>query len=173
MNVKFFAVAGFLLCSGATAAHADKAEALLTGTTSSVVVEGTVMLEDTTEGLKVHVDFLQAPPGKHAFHIHEFGSCKEEGKAAGSHYNPKDHPHGQVLKDGIQKSHPGDFGNLVIDQRGRGTLKATVPGLALTKGDYTVAGRAFVLHEKQDDFSQPVGNAGGRIGCGPIVLTGK
>jgi Cu-Zn family superoxide dismutase len=36
-----------------------------------------------------------------------------------------------------------------------------------------VAGRAFVLHEKADDFGQPVGNAGSRIGCGPIVLTGK
>jgi len=29
-----------------------------------------------------------------------------------------------------------------------------------------------ILHEKVDDFSQPVGNAGGRIACGSIVLTG-
>jgi hypothetical protein len=27
-----------------------------------------------------------------------------------------------------------------------------------------------VLHEKADDFGQPTGNAGGRIGCGTIQL---
>ena len=36
---------------------------------------------------------------------------------------------------------------------------------------HAVAGRAFILHEKQDDFGQPTGNAGGRIGCGKIDTT--
>jgi Cu-Zn family superoxide dismutase len=28
-----------------------------------------------------------------------------------------------------------------------------------------------ILHEKEDDFGQPTGNAGGRIGCGVIHST--
>jgi Cu-Zn family superoxide dismutase len=36
-----------------------------------------------------------------------------------------------------------------------------------------VGGRAIILHEKMDDFSQPTGNAGGRIGCGTIIVTGN
>ncbi|MBI4430987.1 MAG: superoxide dismutase family protein [Candidatus Omnitrophica bacterium] len=30
--------------------------------------------------------------------------------------------------------------------------------------------RAVILHEKEDDFGQPTGNAGGRIACGKIGL---
>jgi Cu-Zn family superoxide dismutase len=28
------------------------------------------------------------------------------------------------------------------------------------------------VHEKADDFGQPTGNAGGRVGCGVIAVTG-
>ncbi|MBI2167628.1 MAG: superoxide dismutase family protein, partial [Candidatus Omnitrophica bacterium] len=45
-----------------------------------------------------------------------------------------------------------------------------VPGLTLKEGEYAVAGRALILHEKEDDFGQPTGNAGGRIACGVIQL---
>jgi len=31
-----------------------------------------------------------------------------------------------------------------------------------------VLGKSVIVHEKTDDFSQPTGNAGGRIGCGII-----
>ena len=33
-----------------------------------------------------------------------------------------------------------------------------------------MSGRAVIIHEKADDFSQPAGNAGGRIACGLIGL---
>jgi Cu-Zn family superoxide dismutase len=137
------------------------------------MVSGIVVLQDSPAGLKIDADITQAPPGLHAFHIHEFGSCADNAKAAGSHYNPAGHPHGNALKDGIMKTHAGDFGNLTIDANGRGSLHVMIPGLALSHGDAPVAGRAFVLHEKADDFSQPAGNAGSRIGCGTILITGK
>ena len=149
---------------------ADTGKAMIVGTSTKTVVSGTVMLEDTPQGLKIDADITQAPPGEHAFHIHEKGSCADMAKAAGSHYNPAGHPHGDALKDGIAKTHAGDFGNLTVDSSGHGSLHAVVPGLSLTKGKVTVANRAFVLHEKADDFSQPAGNAGSRIGCGIIVV---
>ncbi|MBI3323135.1 MAG: superoxide dismutase family protein, partial [Candidatus Omnitrophica bacterium] len=34
-------------------------------------------------------------------------------------------------------------------------------------------GRSLILHEKVDDFGQPLGNAGGRIGCGVIRIVGE
>src|SRR5258708_2069608 len=139
--------------------------------TGSVPVVGAVMLQDTTGGLKIDADITQAPAGDHAFHIHELGLWDDQGKGAGSHYNPAAHPHGNALKDGIAKTHAGDFGSITIDASGKGSLHAVVPGLALSKGDASVAGRAFILHEKVDDYSQPTGNAGSRIGYVPILIT--
>jgi Cu-Zn family superoxide dismutase len=154
-------------------AQAETAKAVIAGTKPGSTVSGTVMLQDAASGLKIDVDITQAPAGIHAFHIHEFGLCTNEAKDAGSHFNPAGHPHGDMLKDGIAKTHAGDFGNIVVDANGKGALHTVVPGLLLSHGDASVAGRAFVLHEKADDFSQPVGNAGARIGCGPIIITGK
>jgi superoxide dismutase, Cu-Zn family len=162
-----------LLVLTATAGWSESARAVLQGTSPATPVAGTVTLEDTPQGLKIQVEITKAPAGAHAFHIHEFGLCDDQGKAAGSHYNPKGHPHGNTLKDGIAKSHAGDFGTLTVDAGGKASLQAVVPSLQLSGGDYPVAGRAFILHEKADDFSQPTGNAGGRIGCGPILIVGK
>jgi superoxide dismutase, Cu-Zn family len=133
---------------------------------------GTVHFEDTAAGLMIQAQLANVPPGVHAFHIHEFGRCAEMGKAAGSHYNPASAPHGQVLKDGIQHAHAGDLGNITADKSGSAALQAILPGVTLAESKYTVGGRAVILHEKADDFSQPAGNAGGRIACGPIVVAG-
>src|SRR6267142_2847656 len=135
------------------------------GTALNSPISGTVKFEDNAGGLKVSAALAHVPPGLHAFHIHEFGSCAETGKAAGGHFNPMSAPHGQVLKDGIAHAHAGDLGNITAGADGKATLEAVIPGLVLANGSYTVAGRAVILHEKVDDFSQPVGNAGGRIGC--------
>jgi Cu-Zn family superoxide dismutase len=173
-------VSGIALLSLTSFAGADKGKAILSDISTVhpiggmvMKLSGTVMLEDTPSGLKIDAEITQAPPGQHAFHIHEFGLCDDQGKAAGSHYNPAGHPHGNALKDGIMKAHAGDFGSITVNDSGMGSLHVVVPGLALSSGQAPVAGRAFILHEKMDDFSQPAGNAGSRIGCGPIVLTGK
>ena len=130
-------------------------------------------MEDTPQGLHIRAQIIGVPPGAHGFHIHEFGDCAELGKAAGGHYNPLNTPHGNVLKDGEHKAHIGDMGNITASANGEATLDATLHELTLTGGKYAVGGRAVILHEKADDFSQPAGNAGGRIGCGTIVITGN
>jgi Cu-Zn family superoxide dismutase len=134
---------------------------------------GTAQLTDTPRGLHLKVHLLNATPGLHAFHIHEFGSCADAGKAAGSHYNPLSTQHGQVLKDGVMHAHAGDMGNIQVTSAGVADLELTLPGVTLTGTAHSVAGRALIVHEKVDDFTQPAGNAGGRVACGPILLTGN
>lgn len=149
-----------------------KGMATVTSTDGSGNVYGTAEFTETEEGLSMSVQLSKVPnPGKHGFHIHEFGSCAEKGKSAGDHYNPEKVPHGFLPKDGAAHAHMGDMGNIDIDANGNGTLSLILPDVYLTDGEFNVAGRAIILHEKEDNFGQPTGNAGARIGCGPIVIS--
>ena len=158
---------------GATAAAAESGKALIKGTAAESPISGVASVTPEGDGIKVVVEIDKAPPGLHGLHIHQFGDCSEDGLAAGGHYNPDNMPHGMVTKDGLTAAHPGDLGNIEIGQDGSGRLEATIPGVNLSGGKYAVAGRTIVMHEKADDFSQPTGNAGGRIGCGPILIVGQ
>ena len=149
---------------------AEHGTAAIAGTSEGSSVTGHASFEDTEQGLRVSVDVSHVPPGAHGFHIHEFGRCDEAGKAAGSHYNPRGVPHGDLLKGGLGQAHAGDLGNIEIDAQGHGSFERIFPGIRLSEGQDTVAGRSVILHEKADDFSQPAGNSGARIGCGVIVL---
>lgn len=166
-------LAALAISTLALSASAATGTAVIAGTAAGSAVAGTVTLQDTPKGLKVSASLTGVPAGTHAFHIHEFGSCADAAMAAGGHYNPKKSHHGFLPKDGLKKAHAGDLGNVVADASGAATLEIVLPGITLSGGKYPVAGRAFVLHEKADDFGQPVGNAGSRIGCGAIVLTAK
>ncbi len=162
-----------LLCAAMPPAGAATGQALIEPTTDDSPVSGQITFTDTPEGLAITADVSGAAPGLHGLHIHQFGRCDDGGKAAGGHYNPDQAPHGFAPKDGFAHAHPGDLGNIVINENSIGHLELTVPGLTLLEGEYAIAGRAVVLHEKADDFGQPTGNAGGRIGCGPIIITSE
>jgi Cu-Zn family superoxide dismutase len=67
--------------------------------------------------------------------------------------------------------HPGDFGNLTVGSEGTGVKDLTVSGLTLAAGQQMSVGNlSVIVHEKQDDFSQPTGNAGARQACGIILV---
>jgi len=132
-------------------------------------LSGRATFQETEEGLKIDVEIFGAPAGKHGIHIHEKGSCEDHGNAAGGHFNPDGVPHGDLVKDGFAHAHAGDLGNIEIDANGNGKLEKTIPGLTLKEGKYGVAGRALILHEKEDNFGQPTGNAGSRIACAVIT----
>ncbi len=161
----------FLACT--PYASAETAKAAIHGTGLQPELQGEVTLTDTESGLLIQGSLTGAPAGLHGFHIHEFGLCHESGNAAGSHFNPKDTPHGNLIADSQQKAHAGDLGNLTVREDGTATWLYTLPGLSLAKGPNPVAGRALIVHEKPDDFGQPTGNAGGRIGCGSILVSGR
>lgn len=152
---------------------AQTGRATIKGTSPDSTVSGEVLLGDTEEGLTISVVISDAPEGTHGFHIHQFGSCDDGGKAAGGHYNPDQAKHGDLLKDGHAGAHAGDLGNISIAANRNGSLQKVLPNLTLSSGPYSVAGRAVILHADEDDYGQPTGNAGSRIGCGTIIITGN
>ena len=146
--------------------------AVLKGTQENSTITGEAILTEVEEGLNVEIVIEGVTQsGKHGIHIHEFGNCENNCKAAGAHYNPEGVLHGLLTRDGHENAHIGDLGNMVISLDGKGILKVFLPGISLSKGRYPVAGRAFVLKTKEDDFSQPSGNAGEPIACGVIIIT--
>ena len=141
--------------------------AQIKGTAEGSSIEGKIEFYKTEGGLKALVNVSGAPAGKHGIHVHENGSCEDAGNAAGGHYNPHGVEHGFLPTNGLEKAHAGDMGNIEVNEAGEGSLEVDLPGTTL-EGEHGIAGRAVILHEKEDDFGQPTGNAGGRIGCGII-----
>jgi Cu-Zn family superoxide dismutase len=130
-------------------------------------LSGKATFTEVTGGVKVTVQVAGAPPGKVATHVHETGDCSApDAKSAGGHFNPASKAHG-IPPGG--EHHLGDLGNIEVKADGTGSTELVVSGASLKDGDpSSFLGRAIIVHEKQDDGGQPVGNAGGRIGCAVI-----
>ncbi|WP_111645612.1 superoxide dismutase family protein [Paranoxybacillus vitaminiphilus] len=131
---------------------------------------GTVKLSEQPEGVKMELNLEGLPPGEHAFHIHEKGSCKPpDFKSAGNHYNPDDKKHGLLHPEG---AHAGDLPNLIVGEDGKVKAEIVAPQVTLKEGKTTLLtkeGTSLVIHAKKDDgMTQPAGDAGGRIACGAI-----
>ncbi|MEB3213140.1 MAG: superoxide dismutase family protein [Leptolyngbyaceae bacterium] len=151
---------------------ATSAKAIIQSTDGSGTVLGEATFMEMSDGMKVDVSLSGVPVGYHGFHVHEFNSCDDGGSAAGGHFNPRYVKHGYVVTEGYADAHVGDLGNIVIYSDGTGRMSLTVPGLPLLNDDRAIAGHSVILHADRDDFGQPTGNAGGRIGCGIIDLDG-
>jgi Cu-Zn family superoxide dismutase len=158
--------AGFISPS-AFAQEPTKAIAVLHPTQGNHV-EGTVTFTKAGNEMKIVADVSGLTPGKHGFHIHEYGDCSSpDGKAAGGHFNPTNNPH--AGHDAAQR-HEGDMGNLEADASGKAHLELT-DSMMMMSGEKSIIGRGVIVHEKEDDLkSQPVGNAGGRVACGVIGI---
>ena len=102
-------------------------------------------------------------PGKHGFHIHEYGDLSDRsGTSAGGHFNPHGKEHGPLH---AEQRHAGDLGNIEANEEGVATIDLQVPDLPL----HFVLGRGLVVHAKADDLkSQPSGDAGDRVAVGVI-----
>ncbi|HLR68208.1 superoxide dismutase family protein [Virgibacillus alimentarius] len=102
----------------------------------------------------------QDPIGPHGFHIHKHANCtvgdeSDPFQAAGGHWNPDNQPHG---------NHAGDFPVLFSND---GYARMTFFTNRFRPQD--VVGRSVMIHQNPDDYrSQPSGDSGKRIGCGPI-----
>jgi Cu-Zn family superoxide dismutase len=160
--------AAMILVGGAslaTAGEPTKAIAVLSAASGSSVA-GTVTFTAGSDGVSVVADITGLAPGKHGFHIHEFGDCSaKDATSAGGHYNPMKHPH---AGPDVMERHTGDLGNLEADASGKAHLELKDKMMKLG-GDTSIIGYAVIVHEKADDLkTQPTGDAGGRIACGVI-----
>jgi len=152
----------------ATAAHpaGPTATASIEGRSGSSLT-GTATFTQNGDAVHVIVDVTNAPEGVHAVHLHEKGDCSApDATSAGGHFNPGHMEHGSP---DAASHHAGDFGNMTVGGDGHGHLELDTRMLTVTPGERSVAGRAVVVHAKEDDMkTQPTGNAGGRIGCGVV-----
>jgi len=155
------------LCPRVNAGDITKAIAVLHPTTGSNVT-GTVTFTAEGDSVKVVADISGLTPGKHGFHIHEFGDCSApDATSAGGHFNPSKHQHGAPSDT---ERHAGDLGNIEADASGKVHLEITDKVMKLS-GDDSIVGHAVIVHEKADDLkTQPTGNAGGRVACGVIGI---
>lgn len=147
------------------------AQATVVSTADATQVLGEATFSETATGLEMSATLSNVSPGLHGFHIHAAGSCADGGKGAGGHYNPLSTEHGYLPGDGLGDAHAGDMGNILIAADGSGSLTVTLPGLTLAGDAPFIQDRAVILHAKPDDFGQPTGNAGGRVGCGIIAAS--
>jgi Cu-Zn family superoxide dismutase len=160
--------------AAADAAAVTTAIAVILPTTGNETA-GVVTFIATDGGVKVIADVTGLTPGRHGFHIHEFGDISDSAKAmsTGGHYDP-DGTHHHALVDAdrpdAMSHHAGDMGNLVADSAGKAHLEMTLPGVSLVGPANPIVGRAVIIHAKPDDGGQPVGNAGGRVGQGVIGI---
>lgn len=157
-------LSGFSL-QNAVAEEPTKAIAVLSAASGSSV-SGTVTFTKSGEGVSVLAEVSGLKPGKHGFHVHEFGDCSaKDAASAGGHYNPTNDPH---AGHDAEKRHVGDLGNLEADASGKARLELKDKVLKLS-GDNSIIGYAVIVHEKADDLkTQPAGDAGGRVACGVV-----
>ena len=119
------------------------------------------------------LDLKNLPPGVHAVHFHQKAQCDPpDFKSAGGHFNPTGKQHGF---DNPQGHHAGDMMNFTV--KDNGTAKATVKDVDVVLGSgsesnslFANGGTSIMIHAKADDYkTDPSGNSGDRIACGPIT----
>lgn len=131
---------------------------------------GTVTISEDDKGTAFKVAVGDLAAGKHGFHVHEKGDCAaaskdgklEPGGAAGAHYDPE----GKKSHKGPEGAgHKGDLPALTANATG---VNETVVAPKLKLSD--VLGRALVIHEGGDNYSDNPENGGGkgRIACGVV-----
>lgn len=133
---------------------------------------GTVVAEETPNGVLVSATIEGLPPGEHGFHLHETGTCDpgEGFSTAGGHYAPRGNQHGFRVEGG---PHAGDMPNQFVDEDGRLRVHVFNPRVSWSAGEAALAdadGSALIVHSGADDYrSQPSGDAGERLACAVIA----
>ena len=104
------------------------------------------------------------------------GNLIEGCKTAGPHYNPHGKTHAGP-NDEVR--HVGDLGNITAEEGKDVSIYEHEDDLIMLYGEFSVIGRSFVCHKGVDDLgkggneeSLKTGNAGARLACGVIGLSG-
>ena len=135
---------------------------------------GTATLTQEQGFVRLVAEVRGLTPGQHGIHVHARGACTPPDFAsAGGHFNPAAHQHGMGNPAG---PHAGDFPNLEAGADGRARYDAVSQHLTLVGAGAVMAdSAAVVIHAQRDDqVTDPSGNAGARIACGILTAaTGR
>ena len=154
-------------CGGGTAAPAPVESSLRDAQGADV---GRVTLRERGERIQVDVRVAGLAPGEHGLHIHAAGKCEPPAfTSAGGHLNPTNLHHGHRNPQG---PHLGDLGNLLVGSDGRGQKTVELTGAEARAGLRALlgdSGLAVIVHaDRDDEMTDPAGNAGARIACAAI-----
>ena len=128
---------------------------------------GTVAFVEYPNGVVITANLSGLSPGTHGFHIHEKGSCGNNFKRAGGHFNPVGESHGIGYGSGM---HAGDLPNLLVSNDGKANFEIYNSFITLSESDISIFdadGSSIIIHENADSYMKDAG-AGGRVGCGVI-----
>ena len=133
---------------------------------------GNAEIVATSAGALIKLKLTGLPPGPHAIHLHETGTCEGDLASAGAIYNPLGAAHGLLSEEGPMA---GDLTNIYVAASGEVEVELLSPFINLSKDAeesiFDADGTALVIFEKADDHqTDPEGNAGARIACGAIKL---
>jgi len=137
-------------------------------------IVGSAVFLQQDDGVRILLDVKGLPPGIKAVHIHAGARCEPPSfDSAGPHFNPTKAEHGSANPKG---PHAGDLPNITVDETGQGHLEVTNSLVNLREGPASLFdgnGTTLVVHEGLDDLrSDPAGNSGARLACGPVVRGG-
>jgi len=131
---------------------------------------GTIVISEGKGGVSFKVSVTGLPKTERGFHVHEKGDCgpamkdgkMTAGQAAGPHFDPEAKKSHKGPKGA---GHKGDLPLLKGTEKG---ISQTVTAPRLKLAD--VQGRALVIHEGGDNYSDNPENGGGkgRVACGVI-----
>jgi Cu-Zn family superoxide dismutase len=159
--------------TSAAAATGPRAVAHLAGLDGKPM--GTADFRAVNRGVLIEFDLTGLSPGPHALHLHVSGNC--DAKTGFTSAGPilsllPGKLHGFLAKGGPET---GDLPNQFAGADGH--LHASVITNAFTLGNgkrsiFDHDGVALIVDARGDDYrTQPLGNAGTRIGCGVVMRT--
>ena len=164
------AVAVLTVMIGATAQAQEKLDANVIDNKGASI--GSIALRGSAAGvvLRVTLKAGSLTPGWHGVHLHAVADCSDAEKFlnAKAHINHDNKKHGLLNAEGPDN---GDIPNVFAAADGSVNAELFTPFAKLTgaNGLQDADGSAFVIHAAEDDHStQPIGNAGARVGCAVI-----
>ena len=137
-------------------------------------IVGSAVFLEQDDGVRILLDVKGLPPGIKGVHIHAAARCEPPTfESAGPHFNPTKAEHGSANPKG---PHAGDLPNITVDETGQGHLEVTNSRVNLRQGPASLfegTGTSLVVHEGPDDLrTDPAGNSGTRLACGPVIRGG-
>jgi Cu-Zn family superoxide dismutase len=132
---------------------------------------GTAILSEHKPGVELDLHVENLPPGEHAVHFHREPKCEApDFKSAGPHFNPDLKKHGL---DNPEGHHNGDNPNFTVGADGKAKFRTVNKDVTLgndLRSLFYNGGTSIVIHANRDDQkTDPAGNAGDRIACGVIA----